>query len=69
LRHFSVGEFKPAAQNSYYYRTNNHHSRWNDHSWILYLKPGYYSFNSSRLIAFIINTILVNHHNLIWSMR
>jgi hypothetical protein len=64
LRHFSIGYFKPAEQNSYWHRINNYHSGWNDHSWILYSKPGYYSVDSSWLIAFI-----VNHHNLIWSMR
>jgi hypothetical protein len=37
--------------------------------WILYSKPGYDFLNSSWLIAFIVNTIFVNHHNLIWSMR
>jgi hypothetical protein len=69
LRHFSVGYFKPVAQNSYSYRTNDYHSGWNGHSWILYSKPGYYSFNSSWLIALIVNTTFVNHHNLIWSMK
>jgi hypothetical protein len=65
LRHFSVGYFKPAAQNSYWYWTNNSHSEWNDHWWILYSKPGYCSLNSSWLIAFIISIMFVNHHNLI----
>jgi hypothetical protein len=65
LQHFSVGYFKPAAQNSYWYQTNDYHSGLNDHSWILYLKPGHYSFNYSWLIAFIVNTIFVNYHNLI----
>jgi hypothetical protein len=69
LRHFSVGYCRPAAQKSYWYRTNDYHSGWNDHSWILYSKPGYCSFNSSWPIAFIVNTIFVNHHNLIRSMR
>jgi hypothetical protein len=69
LRHFSVGCFKPAAQNSYWYWTNDDHSRWNDHSWIFDSKPGYNFLNSSWLITFIVNTIFVNHHDLIWSMR
>jgi hypothetical protein len=69
LRHFSVGYFKPAAQNSYWHRTNEYHSGWNGHSWIRYSTTGYYSLNSSWLIAFIVNPIFVNHHNLIWSMR
>jgi hypothetical protein len=69
LRHFSVGYFKPTAQNSHWYRTNDYHSGWNNYSWIRYSKPGYYSLNSSWLIAFIVNTIFANHHNLIWSMR
>jgi hypothetical protein len=69
FRHFSVGYFKPVAQNSYWYRTNHYHSGWNDYSWILYSKPGYYSLNSSWLITFMINTIFVNHHNFIWSVR
>jgi hypothetical protein len=69
LRHFSVGYFKPVAHNSYWYRTNDYHSGWNDPLWILYSKPGYYSLHSSWLIAFIVNTISVNHHNLLWSMR
>jgi hypothetical protein len=69
LRHFSVGYFKPIEHNSYWYRTDDYRSGWNDHLWILYSKPGYYSLNSSRLIAFIVNAIFVIHHNLIWSMR
>jgi hypothetical protein len=32
LRHFSVDHCKPAAQNSYWYRTNDYHSVRNDHS-------------------------------------
>jgi hypothetical protein len=69
LRHFSIESFKPIARNSYEYRTNDYHSGWNDHSWILDSKPGYYSLNSSWLIAFIVNTTFVNDCNLIWSMR
>jgi hypothetical protein len=69
LRHFSVGYFEPATQNSYWYRTNDYHPGWNDHPWILYSKPGYYSLNSSWLIVFIVNTIFVNHHILIRWMR
>jgi hypothetical protein len=69
LRYFSVGCFKPAAQNSYWYRTNNYHSGWNNHSWILDSKPGYCSFDSLWLITFIVNTLFVNHHNPIWLMR
>jgi hypothetical protein len=69
LRHFSVRYFKFVAQNSYWCQTNDAHSGWNDHSWILRSRPGYYSLNSSWLIAFIVNTIFINHHNLIWSMR
>jgi hypothetical protein len=69
LRPFSVEHFIPAAQNSYWYRTNDYHSGWNEHSWILYSKPGYYSLNSWWIIAFIANAIFANHHNLIQSMR
>jgi hypothetical protein len=69
LRHFCVGYFKPVAQNSYWCRINDYHSGWNDHSWILYSKPGYCSLDLSWLIAFIVNTIFVNHHNFIWSIR
>jgi hypothetical protein len=68
LRHFSVGYSKPVTQNSYWYRTNDCHSGWNDHSWILDLKPRYCSLSSSWVIALTANTIFVNHHNL-WSMR
>jgi hypothetical protein len=35
---------------------------------ILYSKHGYCSINSSWLIAFIVNAIFVNRHNLISSM-
>jgi hypothetical protein len=50
LRHFSVRYFKPASQNSYWYRTNDYHFGWKDHSWILYSKPGY--FLSSFLMTY-----------------
>jgi hypothetical protein len=69
LRHFSVGYFKPAAQNLHWYRINDRHSGWNDYSWILCSKLGYYSLHSSWLIAFVVNTIFVNHHNLTWLMK
>jgi hypothetical protein len=69
LRHFSVGYFTPAAQNLCWHWANNCHSGWDDHSWILYSKPEYYLLNSSWFIAFIVNAIFVNHHNLMWSMR
>jgi hypothetical protein len=57
LRYFFVGYFQPAAQNSSWRRTNDYHSGWNDHSRILYSKPGYYSLDSSWFIVFIVNTI------------
>jgi hypothetical protein len=69
LRHFCVGYFKPVAQNSYWYRTNDYHSGWNNYSWVLYSKPEYCSLNSWWLSAFIVNTTFVNHHNFIWSMK
>jgi hypothetical protein len=69
LRHFSIEYFKPAAQNSYWYRITDYHSGWNDHSWILSSKPEYCSLNSLWLITFIVNTIFVNHQHLTWSMR
>jgi hypothetical protein len=39
LQHFFVGYFRPAMQNSYWYRTNDYHSGWNDHSWIFIRNP------------------------------
>jgi hypothetical protein len=32
LRHFSVGYLKPVAHSSYWHRTSDYHSGWNDHS-------------------------------------
>jgi hypothetical protein len=69
LQRFSIGYFKPAAQNSCQEPMNDYYSAWNNNSWILYSRPGYYSRDSSWFIAFIVNAVFFYHYNLKWSMR